>query len=65
MTAIAARRRNRVRETGKDRVFNAVNLVFYNKLLNGLLIGNIQLLNVSIIIGMLRILFFQQLHFVS
>ena len=29
MTAIAARRRNRVRETGKDRVFNAVNLVFW------------------------------------
>ena len=29
MTAIAARRRNRVRETGKDRLFNAVNIVFW------------------------------------
>ncbi len=29
MTAIAAKRRNRVRETGKDRVFNAVNIVFW------------------------------------
>ena len=29
MTAIASRRRNRVRETGKDRLFNAVNLIFW------------------------------------
>ena len=29
MTAIAAKRRNRVRETGKDRLFNAVNIVFW------------------------------------
>ena len=29
MTAIAARRRNRVRETGRDRLFNAVNIVFW------------------------------------
>ena len=29
MTAIASGRRNRVRETGKDRLFNAVNLVFW------------------------------------
>ncbi len=29
MTAIAARRRNRVRETGKDRLFNIVNIVFW------------------------------------
>ena len=29
MTAIAAKRRNRVRETGKDRLFNTVNIVFW------------------------------------
>ena len=29
MTAIAAKRQNRVRETGKDRVFNAINLIFW------------------------------------
>jgi len=29
VTAIAARRRNRVRETGRDRLFNAVNIVFW------------------------------------
>ncbi len=29
MTAIAAKRRNRVRETGKDRLFNAVNFAFW------------------------------------
>ena len=29
MTAIAARRHNRVRETGRDRLFNAVNIVFW------------------------------------
>ena len=29
MTAIAAKRSNRVRETGKDRLFNAVNLIFW------------------------------------
>ncbi len=29
MTAITAKRRNRVRETGKDRLFNGINLVFW------------------------------------
>ncbi len=29
MTVTAARRRNRVRETGKDRVFNLINIVFW------------------------------------
>ena len=29
MTAIAAKRRNRVRETGRDRLFNTVNLIFW------------------------------------
>ena len=29
MTAIAAKRQNRVRETGKDRVFNVINIIFW------------------------------------
>ena len=29
MTAITAKRRNRVRETGKDRLFNVINLIFW------------------------------------
>ena len=29
MTAITAKRHNRVRETGKDRLFNAINLIFW------------------------------------
>ncbi len=29
MTVVAAKRHNRVRETGKDRLFNAVNIVFW------------------------------------